>query len=188
MLFLNSWVKEYSVTYQTTGIISRNTKLWNDIWQILVKMQFSIDFRHVCSKDIQDHVTVVELYHPSYTRTNLTQGIRICSQKWSQVNILIGYRYVSQVIILKKVKSLKLEICQSNCRFKILAILSGTYSKLKSNIRIGVKLLVDLKLTLFWSIFWLCSNQNFKKRKFFCKDFRSAIRLTNFEFYRFDFK
>ena len=72
-------------------------------------------------KKSQDHVKIVGFYRPSHSRPILTPGIQICSQKWSQVNISIGYSYISQVKILYKVKFSKLEICQSDCRFKILA-------------------------------------------------------------------
>ena len=71
-------------------------------------------------KKSQDYVKIGGFYRPSRTRPILTQGIQICSQKWSQVNISIGYGYISQVKILYKVKFSKLEICQSDCRFKIL--------------------------------------------------------------------
>ena len=73
------------------------------------------------TKKSQDYVKIVGFYHPSHSRPILTPGIQICSQKWSQVNISIGYSYISQVKILYKVKFSKLEICQSDCRFKILA-------------------------------------------------------------------
>ena len=72
-------------------------------------------------KKSQDYVKIVGFYRPSHSRPILTPGIQICSQKWSQVNISIGYSYISQVKILYKVKFSKLEICQSDCRFKILA-------------------------------------------------------------------
>ena len=72
-------------------------------------------------KKSQDHVKILGFHRPSHTRPILTPGIQICSQKWSQVNISIGYSYISQVKILYKVKFSKLEICQSDCRFKILA-------------------------------------------------------------------
>ena len=71
-------------------------------------------------KKSQNQVKILGFYCPSRTRPILTQGIQICSQKWSQVNISIGYGYISQVKILYKVKFSKLEICQSDCRFKIL--------------------------------------------------------------------
>ena len=77
--------------------------------------------RGVYAKKSQDFVKILGFYRPSRTRPILTQGIQICSQKWSQVNISIGYSYISQVKILYKVKFSKLEICQSDCRFKILA-------------------------------------------------------------------
>ena len=73
------------------------------------------------NKKSQDYVKIVGFYRPSHSRPILTPGIQICSQKWSQVNISIGYSYISQVKILYKVKFSKLEICQSDCRFKILA-------------------------------------------------------------------
>ena len=76
---------------------------------------------HVNPKKSQDYVKIVGFYRPSHSRPILTPGIQICSQKWSQVNISIGYSYISQVKILYKVKFSKLEICQSDCRFKILA-------------------------------------------------------------------
>ena len=75
---------------------------------------------NVLSKNSQDFVKIEGFYRPSRTRPILTQGIQICSQKWSQVNISIGYGYISQVTILYRVKFSKLEICQSDCRFKIL--------------------------------------------------------------------
>ena len=78
-----------------------------------------IDFNII--KKSQDYVKIVGFYRPSHSRPILTPGIQICSQKWSQVNISIGYSYISQVKILYKVKFSKLEICQSDCRFKILA-------------------------------------------------------------------
>ena len=81
----------------------------------------SVKTMTISVKNIQDQVKVVGFYHPFHTRPILTPGIRICSQKWSQVNISIGYRYISQVKLLYKVKFSKLEICQSDCRFKILA-------------------------------------------------------------------
>ena len=71
-------------------------------------------------KKSQNYVKIVGFYRPSHSRPILTPGIQICSQKWSQVNISIGYSYISQVKILYKVKFSKLEICQSDCRFKIL--------------------------------------------------------------------
>ena len=71
-------------------------------------------------KKSQNQVKILGFYCPSCTRQILTPGIRICSQKWSQVNISIDYGYISQVKILYKVKFSKLEICQSDCRFKIL--------------------------------------------------------------------
>ena len=67
------------------------------------------------TNDFQDHVTIVGFYHPSHTRPIFTTGIRICIQKRSQVNISIGYSYISQVKILHKVKFSKLEIYQSDC-------------------------------------------------------------------------
>ena len=73
------------------------------------------------TKKSQHHVKMLGFYRPSHTRPILTPGIQICGQKWSQVNISIGYGYISQVKILYKVKFSKLEICQSDCRFKILA-------------------------------------------------------------------
>ena len=71
-------------------------------------------------KKSQDHVKILGFHRPSHIRPILTPGIRICSQKWSQVNISIGYSYIYQVKILYKVKFSKLKICQSDCRFKIL--------------------------------------------------------------------
>ena len=50
-------------------------------------------------KESQDYVKIRGFYRPSRTRPILTQGIQICSQKWSQVNVLIGYSYISQVKI-----------------------------------------------------------------------------------------
>ena len=88
-----------------------------------LKPQYSIECKTwpvITAKNIQDQVKVVGFYQPFHTRPILTPGIRICSQKWSQVNISIGYRYISQVKLLYKVKFSKLEICQSDCRFKIL--------------------------------------------------------------------
>ena len=73
------------------------------------------------SKKSQDNVKIGGFYRPSHSRPILTPGIQICSQKWSQINISIGYSYISQVKILYKVKFSKLEICHSDCRFKILA-------------------------------------------------------------------
>ena len=75
---------------------------------------------HIITKKSQDYVKIVGFYRPSHSRPIWTPGIQICSQKWSQVNISIGYSYISQVKILYKVKFSKLEICQSDCRFKIL--------------------------------------------------------------------
>ena len=75
---------------------------------------------HMETKKSQDYVKIGGFYRPSHTRPILSQGIQICSQKWSQVNISIGYGCISQVKILYKVKFSKLEICQSDCRFKIL--------------------------------------------------------------------
>ena len=51
-------------------------------------------------KKSQDYVEIVGFYRPFYTRPILTPGIQICSQKRSQVNISIGYSYISQVKIL----------------------------------------------------------------------------------------
>ena len=73
------------------------------------------------AKKSQNQVKILGFYCPSRTRPVLIPGIRICSQKWSQFDISIDYGYISQVKILYKVKFSKLEICQSDCRFKILA-------------------------------------------------------------------
>ena len=78
-------------------------------------------FLCMCVKKSQDQVKILGFYRPYCTRPILTPGIRICSQKWCQVKISIDYGYISQVKILYKVKFSKLEICQSDCRFKILA-------------------------------------------------------------------
>ena len=78
-------------------------------------------FFTICIKKSQDQVKILGFYRPSHTIPILTPGIQICNQKWSQVNISIDYGYISQVILPYKVKFSKLEICQSDCRFKILA-------------------------------------------------------------------
>ena len=70
-------------------------------------------------KKSQDHVKILGFHRPSHIRPILIPGIRICSQKWSQVNISIGYSYISQVKILYKVKFSKLEISQFDGRLKI---------------------------------------------------------------------
>ena len=154
------------------------------------------------SKKSQYQVQILGSYCPSHTKPILTPGIRICSQKWSQVNISIGYRYISQVKILYKVKFSKLEICQSDCRFKILAKncvkkVSFFFQNFDQNIvkiniidQNKVKFRQKSNFTLFWMV-----DANFdyvplkiskKERHFllivFSKDFESAIRLTNFQF------
>ena len=95
-----------------------NTNLVIIAW---VNQSHSHTHARMHTKKSQDYVKIGGFYRPSRTRPILTQGIQICSQKWSQVNISIGYGYISQVKILYKVKFSKLEICQSDCRFEILA-------------------------------------------------------------------
>ena len=131
-------------------------------------------------KKSQDQVKIVGFYRPSWTRPILTLGIRICSQKWSQVNISIDYGYISQVKMLYKVKFSKLEICQSDCRFEILAKncvkkVSFFFQNFDKNIvkidiinQNKVKFRQKSNFTLFYMVdanFLLCSTQNFKKRK-----------------------
>ena len=153
---------------------------------------------HIITKKSQDYVKIVGFYRPSHSRPILTPGIQICSQKWSQVNISIGYSYISQVKILYKVKFSKLEICQSDCRFKILAKncvkkVSFFFQNFDQNIvKINIiyqnqaKFRQKSNFTLFWMF-----NANFdyvpikisKKERYFLlivfsKDFESAIRLT----------
>ena len=99
----------------------------------------------------------------------LTPGIRICSPKWSQVNISIEYRYISQGKILYNVRSLKLKFCQSDCRFKILAFfLWKFYLKDSQNVFYQSKkanLRQKSNFTLFSALFWCCSPWNFKNKK-----------------------
>ena len=99
-------------------------RIWLDFYSQESQWAFLIIFTErpllIHVKKSQDYVKIGGFYRPSHTRPILTQGIQICSQKWSQVNISIGYGYISQVKILYKVKFSKLEICQSDCRFKIL--------------------------------------------------------------------
>ena len=152
-------------------------------------------------KKYQDQIKTRGFYRPSYTRPILTPGIQICSQKQSQVNISIDYGYISQVILPYKVKFSKLEICQSDCRFKILAKncvkkVSFFFQNFDQNIvKINIirqnqaKFRQKSNFTLFWMF-----NANFdyvpikisKKERYFLlivfsKDFESAIRLTNFQ-------
>ncbi len=141
-------------------------------------------------------------YQPFYTRPILTPGIRICSQKWSQVNISIGYGHISQAKILYKVRFSKLEICQSDCRFKILGKnyqkkVSFFFLNFEWNIvKISIEHQKHSKIALLSKFdLILIDNVNFdyvlikilkKERHFlhtvFCKDFKSAIRLINFQF------
>ena len=157
---------------------------------------------HRRTKKSQDHIKNVRFYRPSHTRPILTPGIRICSQKWSQVNISIGYRYISQVKLLYKVKFSKLEICQSDCRFKILGKnyqkkVSFFFLNFEWNIvKISVEPPKQSKIALLSKFdLILIDNVNFdyvlikilkKERHFlhtvFCKDFESAIRWINFQF------
>ena len=51
---------------------------------------------HIITKKSQDYVKIVGFYRPSHTRPILTPGIRICGQKWAQLNISIGYGYISR--------------------------------------------------------------------------------------------
>ena len=153
-------------------------------------------------KNIQDQVKVVGFYQPFHTRPILTPGIRICSQKWSQVNISIGYRYISKVKLLYKVKFSKLKIYQFDCRFKILTKncqkkVSFFFLNFEWNIvKISIEHQKHSKIALLSKIGLILINKvNFdyvplkiskKERHFlltvFCKDFESAIRLTNFQF------
>ena len=88
----------------------------------ITELSFLVSFRITVTKTSrpQGHVRILGFYRPSHTGPLLTPGIQICSRKWSEVYILIGFSYISQVKILYEVKFSKLEICQSNCRFKIL--------------------------------------------------------------------
>ena len=153
-------------------------------------------------KKSQDYVKIGGFYRPSCTTPILTQGIQISSQKWSQVNISIGYGHISQVKILYKVKFSKLEICQSDCRFKILAKncvkkVSFFFQNFDQNI-VKINIIrqnqAEFRQKSNFTLFWMF-NANFdyvpikisKKERYFLlivfsKDFESAIRLTNFQF------
>ena len=166
------------------------------------RTQKELSLKSTYVKKSQDHIKNVRLYRPSHTRPILTPGIRICSQKWSQVNISIGYGYISQVKILYKVKFSKLEICQSDCRFKILAKncvkkVSFFFQNFDQNI-VKINIIdqneVEFRQKSNFTLFWRF-DANFdyvplkilkKERHFllivFSKDFESAIRLTNFQF------